>query len=149
MKKNNFKLIFGLFLILHGLIHLLYLGLSQDLITDPDIHWSRESWLLSNFLSDGFLKDISLILYSASILFFLVAGLLYMTEFKNRKAVVYFSAIFSTITILIFWNGSLQHLDDQGFVGILINIIIMIIVYLRSSKFQNSEEITKKMKGVG
>ena len=138
MKKDSQNFTFGLFFILHGLIHLLYLGLSQDFITDPSIHWSRESWLLSNFLSDGLLKNISLILYSGSILFFLIAGLLYIIEFEKREAVVYFSSIFSTITILIFWDGSLQHLDDQGFVGIMINISIMIIVYLRSSKNRSS-----------
>lgn len=138
IKKDPLKFILGLFLILHGLIHLLYLTLSQDIITDPSIHWSRESWLLSSFLSDGLLKQISFILFSASILFFVAAGLLYMTEFKRRRAAVYFSAIFSSMTILIFWNGTLQHLDDQGFVGIIINIAIMIIVYLRLSKLQRS-----------
>jgi len=34
-------------------------------------------------------------------------------------------AAFSSVLYLLFWNGGLQKLDNQGWVGILINLAIL------------------------
>ena len=45
--------IFGVFLILHGLVHLLYAGQSWELFElRPEMTWPEGSWLISKILGD-------------------------------------------------------------------------------------------------
>jgi hypothetical protein len=42
------------------------------------------------------------------------------------RPVVVSVAVFSSIIYILFWDGSLQSLDNKGGVGILINIAILV-----------------------
>ncbi len=44
--------------------------------------------------------------------------------------VVVGSAAFSALIIILFWDGKMQKMDDKGFVGLLINIVILVGVLL-------------------
>ena len=44
----------GLFIVLHGLVHLWYVVLSQKLVAfQPEMGWVGRSWLLTNVLGDS------------------------------------------------------------------------------------------------
>jgi hypothetical protein len=44
------------------------------------------------------------------------------------KTVTTFVAIFSSILFLVLWNGKFKALSDQGGVGMLINLTILIVI---------------------
>ena len=47
------RIILGVFLVLHGLVHLLYMGQSQRFFElQPDLIWPDGSWLFSKLLGD-------------------------------------------------------------------------------------------------
>ena len=123
--------IVGIFLILHGLVHLLYVALTQNWIIDSDIVWNEESKLLSRFISDSELSILGLIAYAIAIISIIVSGAGLMIGAGWWKYLLTISAIYSSTMFLLFWDGQLRHLPDKGFIGIAINIglIIFVIVY--------------------
>jgi hypothetical protein len=40
------------------------------------------------------------------------------------------AAVFSTMIFLLFWDGKFRALDDKGWVGILINLAIIVVVFI-------------------
>jgi hypothetical protein len=40
------------------------------------------------------------------------------------------SAVFSSVVILLLWNGKMQRLDDQGLIAVLINVAILIALLI-------------------
>jgi hypothetical protein len=48
------RIIFGVFIVLHGLVHLLYFGQSMRLFElQPGMVWPDGSWVFSKLLGDG------------------------------------------------------------------------------------------------
>lgn len=128
-------IIFGIFLILHGLVHMLYFGQSARFFElKPGMVWPDGSWMFSRLLGDKaarILASISLIL--AAIGFF-AGGLGIFFGQAWYQSVTLAAAVLSTILYILFWNGKMQNLDGQGWVGILINMVILasILVLLKS-----------------
>ena len=68
------QLIFGVFLVLHGLVHLLYFGQSaRRFELRPDMTWPDGSWALSAMLGDGATRTLAAVLLGL-IALCLVAG---------------------------------------------------------------------------
>jgi hypothetical protein len=40
------------------------------------------------------------------------------------------AAAFSAVIVILFWDGKMQKLDDQGGIGLLINIAILVAVLI-------------------
>ncbi len=84
------QFIFSVFLMLHGLVHLLYFGQSaRRFELKPGLTW----W----------------------------------------HPVVIATALFSTMAYVLFWDGKLHHLPDQGFIAILINLAILVAMFVFQS----------------
>ncbi len=122
------SLVMGVFLVLHGLVHLLYFGQSWRLfVLQPGLTWPDGAWAF-RFLA----ADTTRLLASAACVLAAVAfagggiGLL-LSQSWWRPAVVG-AATFSAIVYILLWNGKLDRLPDQGAVGILINIAILAAV---------------------
>jgi hypothetical protein len=48
------RFLIGIFIVLHGLVHLWYVVLSQGLVEfEPEMGWTGESWLLSRLLGES------------------------------------------------------------------------------------------------
>ncbi len=123
------KVVVGIFLILHGLVHLLYLGQGARLFElQPGMVWPDGSWAFAKLLGDNgarTLAGIGCILAAAG---FVIAGVgVFFGQSWWRPAVVA-SAAFSAILYLLFWNGHIQGLDSQGGVGLLIDVAILVSV---------------------
>jgi uncharacterized membrane protein len=116
---------------LHGLIHLLYFGQSRRLFElRPGMVWPDGSWAFSKLFGDKatrLLASMSCML--AAIGFVAGSTGLFLRQAWGRPVVVGVAA-FSTVIIILFWDGKIQKLDDQGFVGILINIAILVVLLL-------------------
>jgi len=123
------KNIFGLFLVLHGLVHLLYLGQSQGIFElQQGMDWPDGSWTFSKLLGDGptrMLTGVFLVVAAAG---FAAGGAgLFLTQAWWRPVVIS-AAVFSSLVYLLLWDGTARHLDNQGAVGILINVAILAVV---------------------
>jgi hypothetical protein len=44
------------------------------------------------------------------------------------QPVVIGAAVLSTLIFILFWNGQLQHLSEQGIVAILINAVLLVVI---------------------
>ncbi len=119
----------GVFLVLHGLVHLLYFGQSARFFAlQPGMTWPDGSWAFSRLLGDSgtrTLTGIFCILAAAG--FVMGAAAIFFSQPWWRAAVVA-AAVFSGILYLLFWNGEWQHLDNQGGIGILIDIALLAAV---------------------
>src|SRR5512140_909327 len=71
-RSSMFTIIFGIFIVLHGLVHLLYFGQSARYFElTPGMIWPDGSWAFSRLLENGVtanLASISLILVAIALI---------------------------------------------------------------------------------
>ena len=127
----------GAFLVLHGLVHLLYFGQSARLFElQPGMLWPDGSWAFSKLLGDTDTRPLTSIFCILAAAGFVIAGAgIFFGQSWWRAAVVAAAAI-SGFFYLLFWNGRLQHLDNQGGIGLLIaGAILVAVLLLRWPRF--------------
>ena len=125
-------ILIGIFLICHGLVHLLYAGQSGRLFElRPDMTWPDGTWLFSKFLGDESIRLLVSVSLVLAALGFAAGGLGLLFRVDWWRFVTAVSAAFSALLFYVSWNGKFQALDDQGGVGVLINgaILLMILVF--------------------
>ncbi|BBB48437.1 hypothetical protein [Pelolinea submarina] len=122
----------GIFLVLHGLVHVLYFGQSARYFElQPGMDWPDYSWAFSNILgmdTNRKLAGISLILAA---LLFVVGGAGLLFKQVWWRPIIIAGSIFSTLIFFLFWNGRFEHLDNSGWIGILINLVLLAALYLK------------------
>ena len=123
------KFVFGVFIILHGMIHLLYFGQSArffELI--PGMAWPGESWAFSKLLGNEAARNLASVSLILAAMGLVVGGIGILANQAWWLPVVVGAASFSSIVYILFWNGGMKSLDGQGLVGILINVAILLAV---------------------
>jgi hypothetical protein len=123
------RFVIGIFLVLHGLVHLLYVAHSRRLLElGPEMDWPDRSWAFSKLLGDITTRLLASITYVFATLGFVAGGLgLFAGQAWWRPTIVT-SAAFSGAFVLLFWDGKMQRLTDQGAIAVLINGAILIAV---------------------
>ncbi len=125
------RFIFGVSIVLHGLVHLLYFGQSQRLFElRPNLTWPDGSWAFSRLFGDKVTRLLASITFILAAIGFVVAGIGILFGQAWVAVVTIGSATFSSVIIILFWDGKIQKLDDKGGVGLLINIAIMVVLLL-------------------
>jgi len=121
----------GIFLILHALVHLLYPGQALRFFElRPGLTWPDGSWAFSGLLGEAVTRNLAAVFLAVTALGFLAGSLgLFLGQGWWRAAVVA-AAVLSIATYLVFWNGKFQDLPDQGGVGLLISLGILVAVLL-------------------
>ena len=120
----------GIFVILHGLVHLWYVTLSTRLVEyKPDMGWTGESWLLTSPLGDSATRALASGLYVLATLGFVAGGIGLLARQDWRQGVLAASAILSTAIIILFWDGNTSMLVQKGLIGVLINVGVMLALY--------------------
>jgi len=123
--------IIGSFLILHGLVPLLYFGHSARYYElTPRLAWPDESWMLGKHIKTKNIRSMASILCIVAALGFIFGGIGYITEYLWIELVIGTTAVFSSLIYLLFWNGIFSNLDAQGGVGVLINLAIIALIFL-------------------
>lgn len=121
--------IFGTFLVLHGLVHLLYVGHSAGYFElKPGMTWPAGSWAFSAVCGDAGTRNLAsacLILAAGG---FIVGGVGAFALQGWWRTVVVGSAAVSAVVYCLLWNGRLRNLDGQGAVGLLINLAMLAVV---------------------
>jgi hypothetical protein len=129
-RDNSLGIIFGTFIILHGLVHLLYFSQSQRLFElRPGMLWPEGSWVFSRLYGDqapGWLSGIVFIMAAAT---FMLAAIMFVAGGTGLilgqawwRPVVVSAAVFSSAIIVLFWDGRQKTWVDQGGIGLLINL---------------------------
>jgi len=121
------RIIIGVFMVIHGLIYMLYFGQSQRFFElQPGLLWPDGSWAFSMLgIGNDTIRLLASITCVLTAIGFVVGGIAIFARQAWWRSIVISAAIFSSIIFILFWNGRIQKLDDQGGVGILINIAIL------------------------
>ena len=121
----------GLFIVLHDLVHLWYFSLSQRLVEfQPEMGWSGRSWILSNLLGDSTTRSLAGVLYVLATIAVVVSGIGIFIQAEWWRPMLLASAVFSSVIILLLWDGSTQLLVQKGLIGLIINVVILITLLL-------------------
>jgi hypothetical protein len=124
-----FRIIFGIFLVLHGLVHMLYFGHSVRFFAlQEGMLWPDGALVISRLIgneSARMLAGIFLVLAAAG---FVVGGAGLLFNQAWFKPLVVTVAVFSSLIFLLFWDGAFQSLSNKGLFAILINVGILLLV---------------------
>jgi hypothetical protein len=125
------RIISGIFIILHGLVHIWYVVLSLNLVTfQPDMGWTGNSWLFASPKSHQVMRMIAGVLFIISTMLFVISGISILTNFSGTNTILPIAAILSTITLLVFWDGKTDMIVQKGVIGVIINLVIIVAVFL-------------------
>ncbi len=125
------RVLIGIFIVLHGLVHLWYFTLSQRLVEfKPDMGWSGRSWIFTDLLGDSMTRTLVGVLYVVAIIAFVVSGIGIFVRAEWWRPVLVGSAVFSTVIILLLWDGSMQLIVQKGLIGLLIDLGILVALIL-------------------
>jgi len=122
------RIISGIFMVLHGLVHLLYLGHGLRFFELGDLEWPDGSWLFAGLLGQDTTRWLAAIACVLATLGFAAGGVGILAGQGWWRPLVVGSAAFSTAIWILFWNGAWQKLADQGLIAILINGAILVAV---------------------
>jgi len=125
------RIIFGVFIVLHGLVHLLYFGQSARYFElQPAMVWPDGSWAFSRLLGDEATRILASISCVLAAIGFVAGGIGILVRLAWWRPVVVGSAVFSAVIIVLFWDGVVQNLDDKGGIGLLINLAILVALLI-------------------
>ena len=125
------RIIFGLFIVLHGLVHLLYFGQSARYFElQPGMLWPDGAWAFSRLLGDGTTRMLASIFLVLAAIGFLASGAGILLNQAWWRPLIVSVAAFSALIYLLLWDGAWQNLDNKGWVGILINVAILAAVLI-------------------
>ena len=119
----------GAFIVLHGLVHLLYFAQSRRVFElQPGMAWPDGSWAFSRLLGDEATRQLASITCILAAIGFIVGGAAILLGQAWWRPVVVGAAAFSAAVFFLFWNGKAQNLAQQGAIAILINLAILVYV---------------------
>jgi hypothetical protein len=130
------RIVLGIFVVLHGLVHLFYVGQSQRLFElQPGMTWPDGSWAFSGPLGDGSTRLLASIVYALAAVGFVIGGIGGLTRQSWGRPAVMGAAIFSIVIIVLFWDGTTHKLADQGAIAVLINLAILAVLFVWKGLF--------------
>lgn len=121
------NIFFGIFLLLHGLVHMWYVTLSQGWVAfQADMGWTGQSWMLSGLFSESVTKWLATLLFVLAAIVFATSGVGKLLNQDWARAWIAPAAIISALTILIFWDGRFQYIVQKGLIGLMIDISLVV-----------------------
>jgi hypothetical protein len=125
------RFLFGAFIVLHGMVHLLYLGHSRRLFElSPRMVWPEGSWAFSKFLGNEATRLLASISCGLAAIGLVAGGTGILLKQSWWHPVLVGSAAFSGVIFILFWDRKMQKLHDKGGIGLLINIVILFVVLI-------------------
>jgi len=120
-------ILFGVFCVLHGLVHLLYFGQSARYFQlQAGMVWPDGSWAFAGLFGNETARVIASGACALAAVGFVVGGItLFTTQFWWRPVTVA-TAAFSAAIFVLFWDRNLQALANKGLFAILINAAILV-----------------------
>lgn len=123
---NPMLTIYGIFLALHGLVHFWPATLSWRLVEfRPEMGWTGASFVLSRFLSESTVLTLAGVLFPIAAIVFVVSGIGVAQHADWARWLLTVSAVFSSLVLVLYWDGSAQMLVQKGLIGLVINVLVM------------------------
>jgi len=125
----SIRIILGVFCVLHGLVHLLYFGQSARYFElQPGLSWPNGAWAFSKLLGDDVTRRLASACLIAAAIGFVASGAGVLMQQAWWQPVIVSAAAFSAVIYFLFWDGTMRRWDDQGWIGNLINVAILVAV---------------------
>ena len=125
------KILFGIFIVLHGIVHLLYFGQSARYFElQPGMIWPDGSLVFSKNLGVTANRTVASICLVLAAVGFVASGVGILTGQPWWRPMLVGSAVFSSVIFILFWDGVLQSLDNKGGVGLLINLAVLAALFI-------------------
>jgi hypothetical protein len=125
------RFVFGVFIVLHGLVHMLYFGQSARLFElQPGMVWPDGAWTFSKLVGDAATRNLANVACVLAAIGFAVGGIGILVSQNWWRPMVVASAAFSAALFVLFWDGKVQMLDNKGGIGILINVAILVALLI-------------------
>lgn len=122
-----FTFIMGVFIILHGLVHLLYFGQSQRFFElQSGMLWPDNSWAFSRLLGVEATRLLASIFCLLAAISLALGGIGILADQTWWQPIVMGGTATSSVLFLFFWDGGLRKLDDNGGIGLLIDLTILV-----------------------
>ena len=119
----------AVFLILHGLVHFLYLGQSMKWYQlGEGMTWPENSWAFSRLSSNKTTRTIASISCVIAALVFVVGGVSIFAKQPVWLWITVSAAAFSSLLVILMWDGKMKELANKGLFAILINAVIIILL---------------------
>lgn len=119
-------IIFGIFLILHGLVYFLYMGQSlRKFELHPGMVWPDGSWAFSKLISKTSIRIIAATICIISATSFIIGGADLILSEVIWKYPTTVAATLATLMHMLLWDGKMKRLMDKGILGVIINISIL------------------------
>ncbi|MFX1249282.1 MAG: hypothetical protein ACFFBQ_17965 [Promethearchaeota archaeon] len=121
------QLFFGLFLIIHGLIHLIFLLYNYDEKSKVYVGWSGRSWLLDKVIPPNITTYIGKVTWILIMILFVGSGLavldlLVISDYLAPLIII--SSAIATLAFIIFYNG-LSPTPFHWILGVVINLALI------------------------
>ena len=125
------RLLLGFFVILHGLVFFWYVVLSREWVPfEPEMGWTGESWLLSRVLERDALRTLATVLYGLALLAFVIGGFGILLNAGWVRPWLTGAVIYSSLVILLYWDGNPTRIVEKGLLGLAINAALMVLVWV-------------------
>lgn len=125
------RFVVGVFVALHGLVHLLYVGQSSRLFKlQPGMLWPSDSWAFSRLVKEETTYSLASISYTVIALGFIASGAGLLAGQAWWRPITAGAAVASAVMVFLFWNGRMEKLSDQGAIALLINVGILAALFL-------------------
>ncbi len=124
------NIIFGIFLVMHAFVHLLYAGQSLRFFElRPSLAWPDGAWAFSFLLGEPAIRWLAAVSLALVALGFLSAAAGLFIAAGWARPLTLGAAGLSVLIYLLFWDGKFHVLPDQGVIGLLISLGILIAIW--------------------
>lgn len=124
------RTLFGIFVVLHGLVHVWYIVLAQRIVTfQPEMGWSGQSWAFTSLLGDPATRTLASIAYGVATVAFVVCGIGVLAQAGWWRPVFILAAVVSAVGIILFWDGGTSLLVPKGLLGLLLNVALLVALF--------------------
>jgi len=119
------RILLGIFLILHGVVHGLYFGQSKRFFEmAPGLTWPDHAWAFDKLFGTQGTRNVVGVLLILAAVGFITSGVLLLVNADWWRTLTILSAVFSSLIYLLSFDGVWVNLDQKGLVGILINLAL-------------------------
>jgi hypothetical protein len=121
-----FTIFFGVFLVLHGLVHLLYAAQSRRLFElAPGLRWPDGSWAFARLHRESTTRRLAGFACATAAALFVVGGAGLLLQQEWWRPVVVAAAVLSAVVYVLLWDGTRRKLNEQGWLGVLIDLVLL------------------------
>jgi hypothetical protein len=123
------QILFGVFVLLHGLVHGLYFGHSRRFFElQPGLTWPDGSWAFSGLLGEAGTRNLANVVLIVIAVAMIAGGIGIAVRQEWARTLTVSAAALSIVLYAALWNGQANHLDAQGLVGIVISAAIIVVL---------------------